>query len=112
MSLLLFLAGAGVLTLAWPVRQFLRGRRREIDPLRSAAVAALAKSCALVGAGLAGTFAGVLARAVAEWASPAFHGRALLAGAGVLAAVWLSVAGQVGQLWCRLPPSSPDEPAC
>jgi hypothetical protein len=106
-SALLVAMGGAVIALAWPVRQFIRGRRRDLDPLRAAAVVVFAKSCSLAGAGLGGAYVAVTIRAVVEWSSPAFHERAVLAGASVVASAWLCAAGQIGQVWCRLPPDQP-----
>jgi hypothetical protein len=106
---LLVAVAAAVGFLAWPVRQFIRGKRRELDPLRAAATAAFAKACSLVGVGLAGAYAAIGLRCLLDWAAPATHERALAAGVTVLASILLAVAGQIGQLWCRVPP--PQGPA-
>jgi hypothetical protein len=104
LSALLTAAGVIVLLLAWPVRQFVRGKRPEIDVLRSAATVALAKACSLVGVGLAGVYIAVALRGILTWDSPAARYRILLAAVAVVASAWLATAGQIGQLWCRTPP--------
>jgi hypothetical protein len=105
LSALLTAAGLAALGLARLVRQYTHGKRPQLDPLRAASVAAYAKSCSLVGAALTGAYMAVVARAIVEWSSPPFHLRALLAGIAVLACAWLCAAGQIGQMWCRVPPT-------
>lgn len=104
LAVLLLAVAVAVGILAWPVRQFIRGKRRELDPLRAAATAALAKACSLVGVGIAGAYAAVALRCLLDWAAPATHDRVLLAGFTVVAGLGLAAAGQIGQLWCRIPP--------
>ena len=102
-------AAAVVLVAAWPVRQYVRGKRRWIDPLRAAGTLAFAKACAWAGAALAGLWTGVVTRSILEWASPIFHERALTAGAAALASIALTAAGLTAEHWCRLPPPTDEE---
>ncbi|MDR0433282.1 MAG: DUF3180 domain-containing protein [Bifidobacteriaceae bacterium] len=109
-SALLVLLGAGVLSQAWPVRQYVRGRRPQVDGLRSAGVLALAKSCSLVGAGLIGVYLALVGRIVVEWVSPVLRQQIWQAGLAVVASACLCAVGQIAQTWCRLPPDEPDAP--
>jgi hypothetical protein len=101
--------GAAVLLAAWPVRQYLRGRRPAVDALRAARVLALAKACALVGAGLTGGYLAAAADLLLAPSSPLVRARALSAGAAALAALVLAVAGAVAERYCRLPPEGDAE---
>jgi hypothetical protein len=101
--LLVVLSGA-ILLVAWPVRQYVKGERRRVDPLRAATVLALAKSCTLAGAALAGLYLGAALIALTVLHSPLAWTRLWqeLAAAGAAAA--LSVAGRTAEWFCRLPP--------
>jgi hypothetical protein len=109
-ALLLVMAGVA-LAAAWPVRQYIRGKRRWTDPLRAARVVAFAKACALAGSGLVGAYLGLCVFALSRWDAPAFHGRALWAGGASLAALALAAAGLAAERWCRLPPADGAEEA-
>jgi hypothetical protein len=108
---LLALLAAGILLAAWPIRQYIKGKRRRIDSLRAATILALAKSCSLAGAALTGLYLGIaLVGATALHSAPAWtrlwQG---LAAAG--AAVVLAVAGRLAEWFCRLPPEADDPTA-
>jgi hypothetical protein len=104
-SVLLVSLAAGILVAAWPVRQYVVGKRRRIDPLRAATVLALAKSCTLAGAALGGAYLGVALIVAGELHSPLAWGRLWQDVAAAAAAVLLSVAGRVAEWLCRLPPT-------
>ncbi|MDR1151241.1 MAG: DUF3180 domain-containing protein [Bifidobacteriaceae bacterium] len=109
-SVLLILLGGGVLAQAWPVRQFVRGKRADVDRRASATVLVLARTCSLAGAGLGGIYLAAVARVIVEWASPVLRGQLWSAAVAVVACGWLCATGQLGQLWCRLPPAPPEAP--
>ncbi|MDR1293935.1 MAG: DUF3180 family protein, partial [Bifidobacteriaceae bacterium] len=74
-SALLILLGAGILAQAWPIRQFVRGKRPDVDRRTSAGILALAKACSLVGAGVGGVYLGVVWRVIVDWVSPVLRGQ-------------------------------------
>ena len=104
----LALVGIIVATMAWPIRQLVRGEKKSepIDPLYATRVLLLAKASALAGSGVFGATVGVmvfyLTRPVlplgALWLSLAMCGGALVLTAG----------GLVAERWCTLPPDSSD----
>jgi hypothetical protein len=96
---------AAILIVAWPVRQYIRGKRRWIEPLRAARTVALAKACALAGAAFAGVYGAVVARALTAVSSPVAHDRAICGAAAAGAAAVLAICAWVAERWCRLPPA-------
>ncbi len=107
--LLLAMAGA-VLILAWPIRRYLAGgATRPLDPLRAARVVVLSQAAALTGAAAAGWYGGQLAVIGRGLDLVANQDRVLITGLAALAALALSVAGLVGQHWCRVEPPSDEE---
>ncbi|MDR1825032.1 MAG: DUF3180 domain-containing protein [Bifidobacteriaceae bacterium] len=93
-----------ILALAWPVHQYVKGKRKEIDHLRAATIYALAKACTLAGAGVAGACLGVVIEDLRVTSSPLARERLWLALAATVAAVALSLAGRLAEWFCRLPP--------
>jgi len=106
-TILLLILAAVVLWAARAVRAYLRGDRPNLDPLRAARTAALAKAAAVAGALLVGWYGAQVLLALQEIAFEPQQDRALAAGAACAAAVVLTAAGLVGEGHCRLPP--PDE---
>lgn len=98
-----------VLSMGWAVRQFLRGRRPDLDPIRAARTAVLAKASCYTGALLAGWYGGQALALVTDLAVPGNGGRAAAAGVAAAGAVVLAVVGLVVERFCRVPP--PDENA-
>ncbi|MDR1188887.1 MAG: DUF3180 domain-containing protein, partial [Bifidobacteriaceae bacterium] len=101
---LLLVAAAAILAVAWPVRQYVKGKRRSVDPLRAAAIWALAKACALAGAALAGVYLGAALAGAGELHSALAWLRFWQELAASGAAVVLAVAGRLAEGFCRLPP--------
>jgi hypothetical protein len=91
----------GIVAAAWPVHQYVRGKRRRVDPLRSATVLALGKACALAGSGLVGAYAAVVLHVLFP---VVLRGRIWPAAVAVAASLALAVAGRVVEWMCRLPP--------
>jgi hypothetical protein len=104
---MLVLAAVAILAAAWPVRQYVRGKRRAIDPLRAANILTLAKACALGGAALAGVYLGIALVAAAALHSPLAWLRLWQDLAAFAAAAALAAAGRVAEWFCRLPPEDP-----
>jgi hypothetical protein len=101
---LLFALAVAILAAAWPVRQYVKGKRRQVDQLRAATVLALAKACTLAGASLAGVYLGLVLVAVLGAHSPAAWTRVALTVAAAAGATALAVSGRVAEWFCRLPP--------
>jgi hypothetical protein len=101
---LLLIAAAAIVIVAWPVRQYVKGKRRSIDPIRAASIWALAKACALAGAALAGVYLGFALVATGALHSPLAWLRFWQELAAAGAAVVLAVAGRLAEGFCRLPP--------
>jgi hypothetical protein len=99
-----------VLALAWPVRQWNRGRRdRALDPLRAARAAVLAKAASHCGALVSGWYLGQALVLVSDLAIEPRKDRFVLAVVAVLAALVVVVAGLVAEHWCRLPEDKSDD---
>lgn len=101
---LLVTMAAGVLGLAWGVRQYLKGKRPQLKAIRAARTVALAAAASWTGALLSGWYGGQALVLVGLLSAPGPRGRAISAGVAAVVAVGLAVAGQVAQHWCRLPP--------
>jgi hypothetical protein len=98
-----------VLSMGWAVRQFLRGKRPGLDPIRAARTAVLAKASCYTGALLAGWYGGQALSLVTDLGVPGNGGRAGAAAVATGGAVVLAVVGLVVERFCRVPP--PDEGA-
>jgi cytochrome bd-type quinol oxidase subunit 2 len=105
-GVILIVAGA-ILVAAWPVRQYTRGKRQQVDPLRAASVLALAKACTLAGAALAGLYLAMVLHAAGVLHSPLAWARLWQAAGAAGASVILTVSGRVAEWFCRLPPEEP-----
>ncbi|MDR2454916.1 MAG: DUF3180 domain-containing protein [Bifidobacteriaceae bacterium] len=103
---LLIALAAGILLAAWPVRQYAKGNRRRIDPLRAATILALAKSCSLAGAALLGLYLGMALVEALSLHSALAWTRLWQEAAAALAALALSAAGRIAEWFCRLPPEA------
>ncbi|MDR1798744.1 MAG: DUF3180 domain-containing protein [Bifidobacteriaceae bacterium] len=93
-----------ILVAAWPVRQYVKGKRERIDRLRAATVLALAKACSLTGAALTGVYLGIGLVALRTTGSALLRERVWQAGVATLAALALALAGRLAESFCRLPP--------
>ncbi|MDM7830438.1 DUF3180 domain-containing protein [Cellulomonas edaphi] len=102
----LLIAGV-VLSMGWAVRQFLRGKRPTLNPIRAARTAVLAKACAYTGAMLVGWYGGQLAVRLGALDMPASAPRAWAAGLATAGALAMAVVGLVAEGFCRVPPAEP-----
>lgn len=93
-----------VFRLGWAVRQFLRGKRPLLDPIRAARTAVLAKASCYTGALLAGWYGGQVLVLVGDLGVPGNGGRAVAAGVAAAGAVVLAVVGLVVEGFCQVPP--------
>ncbi|MBU4215313.1 MAG: DUF3180 domain-containing protein [Actinobacteria bacterium] len=97
-----------VLRLGWAVRQYLHGRRPDLDPVRAARTAVLAKAACYTGALLLGFYGGTALALLSDLAAPGNGGRAGSAGLAAAGALVLAIAGLVVERFCRVPPPSAD----
>lgn len=93
-----------VFTMGWAVRQFLRGKRPNLDPLRAARTAVLAKASSYTGSLLAGWYAAQVLLVVGDLDIASRRARAISAGLAVAGAVLLAVVGLIVEWFCRVPP--------
>lgn len=106
----LILVTALVLVMAWQIRRYVRGAARVMpSPQRGRATLVGAQTAAVGGAALLGWYA---ANAVVQLPNadvPSVRDQVLLWLVHVVLAGGLSVAGFVGQAWCRIPPGGDDD---
>jgi Protein of unknown function (DUF3180) len=106
--LVLFGIAAVLLSLGWPIRQFVRGKRdRPIDPFRATRTLLFAKASSLMGFLLAGAAVGILLYLFSR-PVPAGGPSVLLTVGALAGAVAVAAAGLVVEQWCRLPPQDPE----
>ncbi|WP_029291475.1 DUF3180 domain-containing protein [Cellulomonas sp. HZM] len=103
------LIAAVVLSMGWAVRQYLRGKRPSLDPIRAARTAVLAKAACYTGALLVGWYGGQLVLRVSSLDIEINAARAWAAGAATLGALVLLVVGLVVEHMCRVPPAEPEQ---
>lgn len=110
-SLVLVLLGGIVLWMGRAVRQYLAGKRPDLNPLRAARTAVLAKAAAYTGALLAGWYGAQVVVVLDDLEIEALRRAAVAAGLAALAAAALCVVGLVVEGFCRLPPPSSEDGA-
>lgn len=111
MAAVLALIAGILLSLGWSVRQYLRGKRPNLDPIRAARTAVLAQASCYAGALLAGWYAAQVLDVLGDLGIEAQRDRAASAGLAVLGAVILTVSGLVVEGFCRIPPPEGPEQA-
>ncbi|CCH80401.1 conserved membrane hypothetical protein [Nostocoides japonicum T1-X7] len=102
--LLLVVLAALVVSAAWPVRAYLRGRRREVDMLRAARALTLAQAGALTGSAALGWYLGQLLVALPDVDLTVVRNAAERLALAVVASAVLVAAGLWAQRMCRIPP--------
>ena len=102
------LLAALVFMMGWAVRQFLRGKRPDLSPIRAARTAVLAKACCYTGAPLAGWYGGQALGHLID-SLPGSGMRAAAAAAAAGGAVVMAVVGLVVEAFCQVPPPQDDE---
>lgn len=108
-ALLLGLLIIFILSVAWPVRSYLRGRsQRHLDPMRATRALVFAQAGALTGAAAAGWYAAQLVLVVMGRDLSAYRDRLWGLVLLTVASSALSVAGLWAQSWCRLEPRGDD----
>jgi hypothetical protein len=107
--LVLFGIAAILLALGWPIRQFVRGRRRDhrFDPFRAMRTLLFAKASSLMGSLVTGAAVGTLLYLTSR-PVPAGGPSTWLTVGTLAGAVAVAAAGLVVEQWCRLPPQDPD----
>lgn len=102
---------AVVLRMGWAVRQFLRGRRPDLDPLRAARTAVLAKASCLTGSVLLGWYLAQVLLVVGDLDIEPRRDRAVAAAVAAAGALVLTVVGLVVEHLCQVPPPSDKDAA-
>ncbi|MBC7549937.1 MAG: DUF3180 domain-containing protein [Cellulomonas sp.] len=99
-----------VFAMGWAVRQFLRGKKPTLDPLRAARTAVLAKASSYTGSLLAGWYVAQLLLVLGDLDVASRRARAVSAAAAVGGSVLLAVVGLIVERFCRVPPPSDSPP--
>jgi cation transporter-like permease len=100
-----------VLWLAWGVRQYVAGKRPDLDPIKAARTVVLAQASAYTGAMLAGGFVGYAIAMAAYWDHEPRREVVVAAGIAAVGALVLMGAGWLGERWCKVDPEDSDGPA-
>lgn len=100
--------GAIALWLAHAVKQYLAGKRPQLDPLKAARTVVFAQASAYTGAVLGGAFMGYAIALAANWGHEPRREAAIAAGIAALGAIVLLVCGWVAERWCRIDPPEAD----
>ncbi|NMR20352.1 DUF3180 domain-containing protein [Cellulomonas fimi] len=93
-----------VFRMGWAVRQFLRGKRPDLDPIRAARTVVLAKASCYTGSLLTGWYAAQVLLVLGDLDLDSQRERAVTAAIAVAGAVLLAVVGLVVEWFCRVPP--------
>ncbi|MGV8968500.1 MAG: DUF3180 domain-containing protein [Cellulomonas sp.] len=99
-----------VFRMGWAVRQFLRGKRPNLDPVRAARTAVLAKASAYTGSLLIGWYAAQVLLVLGDLDIASRRARAISAAVAVAGSVLLAVVGLIVERFCRIPPPSDPPP--
>jgi len=102
---------AVVLRMGWAVRQFLRGKRPDLDPLRAARTAVLAKASCHTGSLLLGWYLAQVLLVLPDLDIEPRRDRAVAAAIAAAGAALLAVVGLVVEHMCRVPPPPDAEEA-
>ncbi|MGV8977873.1 MAG: DUF3180 domain-containing protein [Cellulomonas sp.] len=98
-----------VLAMGWSVRQYLKGNKPDLDPIRAARTAVLAKASCYTGAVLAGWYGAQVLTVLGDLDVASQRTRAAAAGVAVAGALVMAAVGLVVEWFCRVPP--PDDGA-
>lgn len=105
----ILLIAAVVGGLGWNVRQYVTGKRPELDMLMAARTVVLATASAYTGALLAGWYGAQVLVVLGDLDLAARREVAITAGVAAAAAVVLAVVGLVVERWCEIPPPDDDD---
>ncbi|HEY5554592.1 MAG TPA: DUF3180 domain-containing protein [Cellulomonas sp.] len=95
---------AVVLTMGWSVRQYLKGKKPDLDPIRAARTAVLAKASCYTGAVLAGWYGAQVLAVLGDLDIASQRARATAAAVAVVGALVMATVGLVVERFCRIPP--------
>ncbi len=101
---------AVVLRMGWAVRQFVRGRKPDLDPLRAARTAVLAKASCHTGSLLLGWYLAQVLLVLGDLDIEPRRERAVAAAVAALGAAVLAVVGLVVESMCQVPPPADQDP--
>jgi hypothetical protein len=108
---MLVLIAIVVLYMAWQVRLYVKGKRRQLDAVRAVNTLVLAKALGLAGAALLGWYGGQLLMSLSHAEAPFYAEVIKECLFGVGAATIDMVAGIIAERWCQLPPNQgPEHP--
>ena len=93
-----------VLAMGWSVRQYLKGNKPDLDPIRAARTAVLAKASCYTGAVLAGWYGAQVLAVLGDLDVASQRARAAAAGVAVVGALVMAAVGLVVEWFCRIPP--------
>ncbi len=99
-----------VLWMGRQVKEFLAGRKPDLNPIRAARTAVLAKAAGYTGALLAGWYGAHALVVLPDWAIVSMRAVVLSAAVAAVSAVVLGVVGLVVESMCKVPPPT-DLPA-
>lgn len=104
------LAGAAfALVSAWGVRQYVRGKRPGLQPLRAARTAVFAQAAAYAGAILTGVHGGYALGIAQEWEHGPRREVAVTALVAAIGGLLLLAAGWIAERWCRVDGDDDDD---
>lgn len=94
-------AAVVAVVLGWAVRQYRRGKRPGLSPIRAARTAVYAQACAYAGAILGGAYGGYAVALAADWGHAPRRAVAVSALIGLVGAAVLCGAGLLAEHWCK-----------
>lgn len=98
-----------VLWLAYPIKQYLAGKRPGIDALRAARTVVFAQAAAYTGAVMLGAFGGYALVMAADWGHEPRRAVAISAVVAAASGLILAIAGWIAERWCRIDPKDESE---
>ncbi len=101
-------AGGLALWWAWSVRQYLRGNKPSLNPLKAARIVVFAQAAAYGGAILMGAYGGYALSLLDQWGHAPRREVAISALIAAASGLVLLVAGWVAERWCRIDQSDRD----
>lgn len=104
MPIVCLIGGVLALVIAWPVRQYQRGKHPGLDGLRAARAAVFAQACAYAGVLLGAGFLGYALALADMWNHGPRRDVAISALIAALGAVLLLIGGLIAEHWCRTKP--------
>ncbi|HEY8717968.1 DUF3180 domain-containing protein [Pengzhenrongella sp.] len=102
-----------VFRMGWAVRQFLKGKKPTLDPIRAARTAVLAKASSYTGSLLVGWYTAQVLLVLGDLDIASRRARGVAAAVAAVGALILAAVGLLVEWFCRVPPptTSPKERA-